>query len=136
MLTNDKHIILFDGVCNLCNGFVQFVIKHDKKNKFKFSSLQSPFSQNILLQNNIPNTHFDSFIYWRHNKILQQSTAALYVLKDLKGWLSIVFVLIIIPRFLRNAVYNFIAKNRYKWFGKTETCWLPTPQLKAKFIEN
>lgn len=129
------NFILFDGVCNLCNGFVQFVIHHDKKNKFKFAALQSEFGQQYLQKNNHSATHFNSFIYIRNRKELQQSTAALYVLKDLKGLIALLFILIIIPPFIRNYIYNIIAKNRYKWFGKRKQCMVPTEELKAKFLE-
>lgn len=129
------NFVLFDGVCNLCNGFVQFIIRHDKKKKFKFASLQSTFSQQYLQETNQSTTQFTSFIYLRNGKELKQSTAALYVLKDLQSFISLLFILIIIPPFIRNYVYNIIAKNRYKWFGKREACMVPNEDLKARFLE-
>lgn len=129
------NFVLFDGVCNLCNGFVQFIIRHDKKKKFKFASLQSTFSQQYLQETNQSTTQFTSFIYLRNGKELKQSTAALYVLKDLQSFISLLFILIIIPPFIRNYVYNIIAKNRYKWFGKREACMVPNENLKARFLE-
>ncbi len=129
-----KNIILFDGVCNLCNGLVQFVIKRDKKSIFKFASLQSDFGQQFLQQNNLSATTFNSFIYVRNNTILQKSTAALYVLKDLSTLASVLFVFILIPAFIRNFIYDIVAKNRYKWFGKKDECIVPTPALKEKFL--
>lgn len=129
------NFVLFDGVCNLCNGFVQFIIRHDKKKKFKFASLQSKFSQQYLLETNQSTTQFTSFIYLRNGKELKQSTAALYVLKDLQSFISLLFILIIIPPFIRNYVYNIVAKNRYKWFGKREACMVPNENLKARFLE-
>ena len=129
------NFVLFDGVCNLCNGFVQFIIRHDKKKKFKFASLQSTFSQQYLQETNQSTTQFTSFIYLRNGKELKQSTAALYVLKDLQSFISLLFILIIIPPFIRNYVYNIIAKNRYHWFGKREACMVPNEDLKARFLE-
>lgn len=129
------NFVLFDGVCNLCNGFVQFIIRHDKKKKFKFASLQSTFSQQYLQETNQSTTQFTSFIYLRNGKELKQSRAALYVLKDLQSFISLLFILIIIPPFIRNYVYNIIAKNRYKWFGKKEACMVPNENLKARFLE-
>ena len=130
----NNHIILFDGVCNLCNGAVQFVIKHDKKSIFKFASLQSKYGEQFLLQNNLSATTFDSFIYIRHQKILQKSSAALYVLKDMKGFITLGFVFIIVPKFIRDFIYTLIAKKRYKWFGKKEVCMMPTAALKNRFL--
>lgn len=115
---------------------MQFIIKQDKKNTFKFASLQSNFGQNILQQNQLSQQEFDSFIYLRNNQLLQKSTAALYVFKDLGSWYSLAFAFIIIPAFIRNFVYTTIAKNRYKWFGKKDSCMMPTPELQAKFINN
>ncbi|MCX6208101.1 MAG: DCC1-like thiol-disulfide oxidoreductase family protein [Bacteroidetes bacterium] len=134
-MDKSNHIILFDGVCNLCNGFVQFVIKRDNKAIFKFASLQSTFGQNHLLQNNLSNTNLTSFIYIRNGATLTKSTAALYVLKDLSSWMSVFFIFIIIPAFIRNFVYDIIAKNRYKWFGKNEQCMLPTKALQERFYQ-
>ncbi len=133
-MSRDNHIIFFDGVCNLCNSTVQFVIEHDKKNLFKFASLQSPFGQKFLKGYNLPISHFNSFIYYRNGKVYTQSSAALYVARDLGGIWSLAFAFIIVPKFIRDAVYNLIAKNRYKWFGKKESCMIPTPDLKNKFI--
>ena len=130
----NNHIILFDGVCNLCNGAVQFVIKHDKNSRFKFASLQSKFGEQFLLQNNLSTTNFNSFIYVRNQKILQKSTAALYVLKDIKGFVALGFVFIIVPKFIRDFIYTLIAKKRYKWFGKKEVCMMPTAALKNRFL--
>lgn len=127
-------VILFDGVCNLCNASVQYVIKHDKKKLFRFASLQSSFGEKILKENNLPNTTFNSFILY-DNKIYTRSTAALLVAKKLSGLIKLSYGFIIFPKFIRDAVYNIIAKNRYKWFGKKEACWLPTPELKELFLD-
>lgn len=128
-------VIFFDGVCNLCNSSVQFIIENDKENLFKFASLQSNYGQETLLQNNLNVNEFNSFIFQDGEKLYFESTAALKVAKQLKFPISLLYIFIIVPPFIRNGVYNFIAKNRYKWFGKKNECWLPSPDLKAKFID-
>ncbi|MDB5275240.1 MAG: hypothetical protein JWR61_195 [Ferruginibacter sp.] len=127
-------IILFDGVCNLCNGAVQFIIRHDPNGKFLFASLQSEAGQQLLRQHQLPADEFSSFILVQHNKIYTKSTAALYVARQIRGAWCCLYIFIIVPRFLRDAVYNWIAQNRYRWFGKKETCMIPTPELKARFL--
>ena len=127
-------IILFDGVCNLCNNSVQFVIKHDTENKFMFAALQSPPGQALLLQYNLPLEGFNSFVLIKDEKVYLKSTAALNVAKNLNGPVKLLYGFIIVPAFIRNAVYNFIAKNRYKWFGKKESCMIPTPALQSRFL--
>jgi len=132
-MTN-KGIILFDGVCNLCNNSVQFVIKHDTENKFMFAALQSPTGQALLQQYNLPQQGFDSFVLIENEKVFLKSTAALHVAKQLNGPAKLLYGFIIVPAFIRNAVYNFIAKNRYKWFGKKDNCMIPTPALQSRFL--
>ena len=127
-------IILFDGVCNLCNSSVQFVIKHDADKKFMFASLQSTAGQLLLKQFDLPLQDFNSFILIENEKIFLKSTAALMVAKQLKGAVKLLYGFIVVPPFIRNGAYNFIAKNRYKWFGKKDSCILPTPELKARFL--
>lgn len=128
-------IILFDGVCNLCNNAVQFVIKKDKKNNFRFASLQSPFGQDLLKQFQLDTKEFNSFIVVEKGKIYNKSTAALRVAKKLAGLWPLLYFFIVVPAFIRNYVYDFIAANRYKWFGKKDACWVPTPELKMKFLD-
>src|SRR4051794_11769149 len=114
-----KHpVILFDGVCNLCSSSVQYVIKHDPRKLFRFASLQSAFAQKILSAYHFPVSNYNSFILINNNDIYTRSTAALLVAKELKGFVKLLYVFIIIPKFIRDAVYNIIAKNRYNWFGK------------------
>lgn len=127
-------IILFDDLCNLCNGAVQFVIKHDAEKKFFFTSLQSEAGQKLLQQYKLPIENFNSFTLVQDDKVYIRSTGALKVAKQLKGGIKLLYVFIIVPSFIRDAVYNWIAKNRYKWFGKKESCMLPTPELKARFL--
>lgn len=127
-------IILFDGVCNLCSGAVQFIIKKDKEKQFRFASLQSDFGQQVLKKFHLPTSHFNSFILLEENQLYTKSTGALRVAKKLSGFWPLLYGFIIIPPFIRNVVYNWIARNRYKWFGRQEACWLPTPDLKARFM--
>jgi predicted DCC family thiol-disulfide oxidoreductase YuxK len=131
---HSKPIILFDGVCNLCNGAVQFVIAHDPQEKFLFASLQSEAGQQLLKQYQLPLTEFTSFVLIQQNKLYTKSTAALQVAKQITGAWSCLYLFIIVPRFIRDAVYNWIAQNRYRWFGKKDACMIPTPELKARFL--
>jgi predicted DCC family thiol-disulfide oxidoreductase YuxK len=133
--TQDHPIILFDGVCNLCNRSVQCVIKHDPEHVFRFASLQSPFGQKIISGHHLPSSDYNSFILFADNKIFIRSTAALMVAKKLKGLVKLLYVFIVLPKFIRDAVYNLIAKNRYTWFGKETECWLPADELKHLFID-
>ncbi len=135
-MSNQSHpVILFDGVCNLCNASVQYIIKHDDKRLFRFASLQSSFGEKLLKKFNLATGTFNSFILFENNNIYTSSTAALLVAKNLKGIIKWLYGFIIIPKFIRDAVYDFIAKNRYQWFGKREACWLPTPGLKNLFLD-
>lgn len=134
MEAKSELVVLFDGVCNLCSGTVQFVIRHDAKNRFQFASLQSSYGQKILQQYQLPTNVFNSFILLENDKIFTRSTAALRVAKRLRGLWPLLYAFSIIPPFIRNAVYDWIAKNRYNWFGKQETCWLPTPELRDRFL--
>ncbi len=126
---------MFDGICNLCNQSVQFVIEHDSKNQFRFASLQSDFGQDFLKKNKLEATQFDSIVFIEDDQFYTKSSAALKIAKYLDGITSWLTIFMIVPKPLRDIVYSFIAKNRYRWFGKNESCWLPTKELKAKFIE-
>ena len=128
-------IILFDGVCNLCNVAVQFAIERDPKAIFRFASLQSDFGQSILAQNVVDTEGGGTIILLENGKVYDRSTAALRVARRLSGWIKYAYVFIIVPKFIRDFVYKIIAKNRYRWFGKQESCWLPTKELKARFLD-
>lgn len=132
---NSEKIILFDGVCNLCNSTVQKVIENDAKNQFKFASLQSEFGQKFLEKNKLSKDEFNSMILVDGEKFYTRSDAALRIGKELKGLYKLSGLLFAFPKFIRNSVYDFVSRNRYKWFGKQESCWLPTPELKEKFIQ-
>jgi len=133
-MNSEQHIVLFDGVCNLCNNGVQFIIKKDKRNLFNFAALQSEYGEILLNKHQINTENMDSFVYIQKGKAYVKSTAALKIAKELKrGW-QLFYVFIIFPAFFRNWFYDFIAKNRYRWFGKKDSCMIPTPELKAKFL--
>ena len=118
----NQPIILFDGVCNLCNHSVRFVIKKDVKHIFKFASLQSDFGKKILAENRLDEKSFSSFILVENGKLYFKSTAALKVVKKLTGLVKLLYIFIIIPPFIRNFIYDVVARNRYKWFGKSDVC--------------
>jgi predicted DCC family thiol-disulfide oxidoreductase YuxK len=127
-------IILFDGVCNLCNGAVNFVIKRDPRNVFKFTPLQEKQGVLLLKKHAIDAQKLDSIVLVENKKVYTKSSAALRIARKLSGLWPLFFVLLIIPSFIRDGVYDFIAKNRYKWFGKKEQCMIPTPGLREKFL--
>lgn len=131
----EPHILLFDGVCNLCDGVVQFIIRKDRKQLFRFASLQSAAGQELLRSAGLPLSDFDSFVYIRGDRYYRRSTAALLVLKELGGLWQLTYLFRIVPRFIRDAVYRLIARSRYRWFGKKESCMLPTPALKERFLD-
>ncbi|GGI25110.1 thiol-disulfide oxidoreductase DCC family protein [Pedobacter mendelii] len=126
-------VIFFDGVCNLCNASVQFTIEHDKKNVFKFTALQGEYAKTILPKFNVDIEKMNSILLVENEKLYTKSSAALRVAKELSGLLPILYAFIIVPKFIRDWVYDIIAKNRYKWWGRQESCWIPTPELKSKF---
>lgn len=134
-MEKNKKIILFDGVCNLCNTTVQFVIKKDKEDIFRFTPLQSDTGKKLLTERNIDTEDIDSIILIEPNvAYYTKSTAALEIGKNLKGLRTISSILLWLPESIRNIVYDLVAKNRYKWYGKKDYCMIPTNELKNKFI--
>ena len=134
-LPKDKKIVLFDGVCNLCNNSVNKVISHDKNDLFRFASLQSDVGVAIQKHLQIDPSKLDSIILYEPGKAYyHKSTAALKIMNEFGGFWKLTQAFYIFPEGLRNLVYDFIAKNRYKWFGKQGSCTIPTPELKAKFL--
>jgi predicted DCC family thiol-disulfide oxidoreductase YuxK len=131
-----KKIILFDGVCNLCNNFVQTIIKHDKHDVYRFASLQSTYGQNLQTYLGIDPTQTKSVVlYVPGVAYFHKSEAALEIIKSFGGAYTLLMIFRIFPNFLSNAVYDFVALNRYKWFGQQENCLLPTADLKSKFLD-
>ena len=135
-IPKDKKIILFDGVCNLCNNSVLKVIKYDKNNRYLFAALQSKTGLEIIHQLRIDVAKIDSIILYEPNISYDiKSTAAIKVMNSFGGFWLLTYSFWVFPEKFRNFVYNFIAKNRYKWFGKKESCMIPTNELKAKFLD-
>jgi predicted DCC family thiol-disulfide oxidoreductase YuxK len=137
MIKNKENtrVLLFDGVCNLCNGAVNFVIDHDPDAKFKFASLQSVTGRQYLERYNMPLDKYESFVLVESDGVYTKSTAALKVAKELKGIWQVLYLFIAVPKPIRDFVYNFIARNRYTWFGKEEFCRVATPELRHRFLE-
>jgi predicted DCC family thiol-disulfide oxidoreductase YuxK len=136
MYESDTHphpVILFDGVCNLCNKTIQFVIRHDPNEVYRFASFQSNFGKEMLQYFKINDQKFETFILLENGKIYDRSSGALRVCKKLKGGWKMLCAFLIVPKFIRDSVYNIVARNRYKWFGKEESCWMPTPALQKLF---
>lgn len=132
-INSSKGIILFDGVCNFCNSSINFTIKHDPEGKFKFAPLQSEYAKKAL--GKTEDITPESVVLIQNNNVYYKSDAALRISKQLSGIWPLMYVFIIIPKPIRNWVYDLIAKNRYKWFGKMDTCMIPTPAVRARFIE-
>lgn len=131
---NSENIILFDGVCNLCNGVVKFIITRDKNNKFKFAALQSTAGQTLLKKFDLQTTNFTSFVLIKGENYFLKSSAALKMMKELGGIWKLFYVLIVIPGPLRDFVYDLLAKSRYSIFGKRDTCMIPTDNVKERFL--
>lgn len=127
-------VILFDGVCNLCNSSVNFIIDHDINDKFKFASLQSDEGQNLLNKFGLNAEEFDSVVLTDDENYYTKSTAVLKIVKEFTGIWKILYAFIVIPKPIRDYFYGIIADNRYKWFGKKDSCRVPTPELKGKFL--
>ncbi len=129
-------VILFDGVCNFCNSAVNFAIKRDKKSLLKFAPLQSDEAKKILASHNLSDQEMTSFVFIENNKSYTRSTAALRVCRYLKSLWPFMYGFIIVPKFIRDGIYDRIAKNRYRWFGKKEVCMVPTPEVRSRFLND
>jgi len=128
-------VVLFDGLCNLCEGSVLFIIKRDPSAVFRFASLQSKFGQGLLERFQLPKDDFDTMVLVEGERVFKRSTAALRVAKRLRFPWPLFYAFILVPPFLRNFFYRIIARNRYRWFGKKEACLIPTPALRARFLD-
>jgi predicted DCC family thiol-disulfide oxidoreductase YuxK len=127
----DRPVILFDGVCNLCTGSVQFVIERDSRKRFRFASLQSPTAQRLLGRRD----DLESMVLVECGKTYRKSTAALLIARRLDGAWPLLAAFLVIPRFLRDAVYDWIGRRRYRMFGRRDTCWVPRPELTERFLD-
>ncbi|SEM90722.1 thiol-disulfide oxidoreductase DCC family protein [Paenibacillus sp. OK076] len=134
----DQHeghpIVLVDGVCHFCQGLTKWIIKRDPEGKYHFASLQSDVAKQLLEKGNLSTDSMDTFVLIEDGKYYTRSTAALRLAKGLKFPYPLLYVLIIVPKFIRNAIYNMVARNRYRWFGQDEVCMLPTPDIKDRFL--
>jgi predicted DCC family thiol-disulfide oxidoreductase YuxK len=132
---DDHPVILFDGVCNFCNASVQLVIRNDSGRRFKFCAIQSDIGQKLMKDYGLENSGLSSMILLQNGRAYRKSGAALRIAKQLDRLWPLLYVFIIIPRPLRDKVYDFIGNRRYRWFGKRETCWVPDEALKARFLD-
>lgn len=130
----DAPILLFDGVCNLCNASVQWILTHDPAGKFKFAALQSETGQAILQRHGLGTEKFNTVVLVVNDQIFLRSDAPLEIARLLGGGWRLFYIFKILPRFLRDAAYNLIALNRYRWFGHLEECMLPRPEWKERFL--
>jgi predicted DCC family thiol-disulfide oxidoreductase YuxK len=130
-----RDIILFDGVCHLCQSSVQFIIKRDPQNHFAFASLQSEIAKNLIEQKEITEESNSVVLIKTNGKSYKNSSAALRIAKELKGVWKLAAILLIIPVFIRDPIYRFIARHRYTWFGKSEKCMMPTPSQRRRFLD-
>lgn len=134
---NDKKIVLFDGVCNLCTGTIQFIIKRDRNDLFRFASLQSEIGKQLMQERSIdPESNNSIIVIEPQIAYYVKSSAAIEIAKELGGlWPAIQVFSYILPESIRDSIYELIAKNRYKWFGKKDSCMIPTPALESKFLD-
>jgi predicted DCC family thiol-disulfide oxidoreductase YuxK len=131
MAENERPVILFDGVCNLCTGSVQFVIERDSRKQFRFASLQSPIAEKLLGRRD----DLESMVLVQDGEIYRKSTAALLIAKRLDGLWPLLAAFLVMPRFLRDAVYDWIGRRRYRMFGKRDACWVPNADLAERFLD-
>ncbi|MFG6496151.1 thiol-disulfide oxidoreductase DCC family protein [Fictibacillus sp. UD] len=134
-LKGKEAVLLFDGICNLCNSSVQFILKHEKSSVLKFSAIQSEAGQKLLSRYNIDPVHTNSVILIKDGKVYTESDAVFATSQFLKFPFNLGKVLVIVPKPLRNFLYKKVAKNRYRWFGKKDSCMIPTPDLKNRFLQ-
>jgi predicted DCC family thiol-disulfide oxidoreductase YuxK len=135
MINNPDHpIVLFDGVCNLCNRSVRFILRNDPERKFRYAPLQSSFGQRVLEEAGLPATQLNTLLLLKNGKIYRKSTAALMIAAELRGFWPALYALTILPAFLRDPMYDLVAGNRYKWFGKQTSCMVPDARQQELFI--
>lgn len=134
--TQGQNTLLFDGICNLCSAVVLFVLHRDPRAEIRFASLQSETGQWLLKQHNLPSENMGTFVLIANGVLYTKSTAALQVAKRLNGlWPMLFYLFILIPPIIRDGMYTYVARNRYKWFGMKQECLVPTPEIKSRFIQ-
>lgn len=137
MSQEENHaVVLFDGVCNFCNNSINFIIRHDKRDYFRYAPLQSPLGQKMLGEHGLDKKEITSVILFENGKLYTKTSAALRIAKKLNaGWPLFFYLFIWIPPFIRNVVYDIIARNRYRWWGKKDSCMIPSPDVRKKFLD-
>ena len=135
MMDKQAPILFFDGVCNLCSSSVQFVLKRNSKGNIRFASLQSEFAKKRLASFNLPQDYLDSLVLLENGQLFIQSDAALRLCKHLNGLWPLFTIFLLVPRPLRDATYQAIAKRRYKWFGRSDSCWIPDNRWNDRFLD-
>ncbi len=134
-ISEDGPIILFDGVCNLCSGFVQFVVPRDPVGKFRFASLQSDIAKELLAEHDLPTDELESIVLIEGDESYVKSSAVIRIATLLGGIYSLLWPFQFLPRFVRDRVYDFVADHRYKWFGKKDQCMIPEGDVQSRFVE-
>ena len=134
---NGEHcsVVLFDGLCNLCNGAVRFIIARDRKERFRFASLQSTIGRRFLAEHRLGDSKLNTLVLLEGRRAWTRSTAALRIARRLSGPWPLLYALVFLPRLLRDPLYALLAHNRYRWFGRLATCWLPSPELRKRFLD-
>jgi predicted DCC family thiol-disulfide oxidoreductase YuxK len=133
-MTPDQPILLFDGECHLCHSSVQWILKYDKAGVFRFASLQSGLAGTLLTGLGMPVGQLDTVVLIQGKEVWTHSSAVLAIAGRLGGWWHLMRVFWIVPRFVRDAVYNMVARNRYRWFGRHDACWMPRPEWRDRFL--
>jgi predicted DCC family thiol-disulfide oxidoreductase YuxK len=134
-VVKNEPVILFDGVCNYCDAVVNFLIRRDKKGRLRFAALQSKAGQRLLQVYGLPQEQFDSFVLIENGKAWNRSTAVLHLVPYLSGWWQWARIGWLAPRFFRDGIYNWVARNRYRWFGRRDSCMVPTAELRERFLQ-
>ncbi|OAB39481.1 thiol-disulfide oxidoreductase DCC [Paenibacillus macquariensis subsp. defensor] len=134
-ITSPSSIVLIDGICNLCQGATKFIVRHDHGGRFHFASLQSHTGQKLLAEGGFPTDVINTIVLIHNGNYYTKSTAALRISRHLRFPWPLVYGLIIVPRGIRDAIYEYVARHRYRWFGKSDQCMLPSPELKGRFLE-
>lgn len=134
-ISGDDSVVLFDGVCNLCNGFVQFIVPRDSDRQFHFASLQSDVGQELLEEHGLPTDELKSMVLIKGDDCYVKSEAAIRIAAQLGGVYALLSPFRFVPRSIRDRVYEFVANNRYRWFGKKDQCMMPTGDVKTRFLE-
>lgn len=133
-MSHPDRIVLYDGVCNLCDESVKFIIKHDSKRKFHFAPMQELSGRALLAEYGLEDINLSTFVFIENGKVSTKSTAWMRILRNLDGFWPVLSVFVIVPKFVRDFFYDYVGKNRYRWFGKADSCMMPTADTRARFL--